>query len=553
MQSFGYYFIKRLNRKFAAFRHLLRVDTIESMPQRVSFQNTHVCNLRCPHCQTHGTAEGRRHCNDSIRNMGSKLLERVAKEVLPFADEFTLTLTGEPLTTPNLENTIQMLGSYGAKMDLITNGTLLTKRILHYLIPVLKRVQFSIDGATPLTFESIRLGAKYQKVIHNIKLFTTTCELLPLRLRPEITLSYTIMGSNIQELPEIVSLASYLGIQVINGAFIQIFYDQLRNESVDKHKSQYNAFYRVAMKRACQLGIILKIPAPFSNVTLNMDYKKERDHMIINDLPDDYDPVLPNMKNLVDHAGLIRDAKEIAELILKRKPQRNQAPQSDEITSTIAHMLTVVKRLVMQYGLILNANYKEKEKKVKYCDYLYKSLYVFPSGDVSPCCVAGAPVLGNLNALSIGDIWNGGAFNHFRKRFFSTEPFDCCKGCKFVTYVCRDRFFSELFSYFPDAVTEYIAIILNIKFHNKLVYKLGDLVRKNLHESLHRKIENFRNTLLWKVEPYFLRVTKSSLDNRLFKNRFSVKTDILLNQYLHTVITANRYHEITNIEEIIEH
>ncbi|MBI5589709.1 MAG: SPASM domain-containing protein [Deltaproteobacteria bacterium] len=445
MNSFEHYHIlKRLNRKLSAFRQLLLVDTIETMPQWVSIQNTHVCNLRCPHCQTHGTAEGRRLCNDTILNMDNQLLERVAKEALPFADEFTLTLTGEPLTTPNLEHTILMLGSYGAKMDLITNGMLLTKHILPFLIPVLRRIQFSFDGATPLTFESIRLGANYQKVIHNIKLFTMTCELLPLKLRPEITLSFTIMGSNIQELPEIVSLAAYLGIQVVNGAFIQIFYDHLCNESVDKHKSQYKAFYHVAMKRASRFGITLKLPAPFSCVPLNIDYKKKRDHMIINDLPADYDPVLPDMKSFVDQKELIRDAKEIAALILERKAQRNEAHQSTEMTSIIECMQADVKRLIRQYSFILMANYKEKEKKIKYCDYLYKSLYIFPSGDVSPCCFG--PVLGNMNALSIRDTWNGSPFNHFRKRFFSNEPFDCCKGCKFVTYACQDRFLSELSS-----------------------------------------------------------------------------------------------------------
>jgi len=461
MHPFEYYYIlKRLNRKFAAFRQILRVDAIETMPQWVSFQNTHVCNLRCPHCQTHGTPEGRRHCNDTLCNMDMQLLERVAKEALPFADEFALTLTGEPLTTPNLEETIRMLGSYGAKMDLITNGTLLTPRILHHLIPVLKRIQFSFDGATPFTFESIRLGARYQKVIHNIKLFTMTCALLPLRLRPETTLSFTIMGSNIQELPEMVSLAAYLGIPVINGAFIQVFYDHLRNESVDHHQSQYNAYYDVAMKRARQLGIICHLPPPFSGVSLNRDYKNQRDHMIINDFPPDYEPVLPDMTRFVDQAELTRRAKEIATRVIERKRQKNETHQSNEMTSIIDRLLADIKRLVTQYNIILRTNYKEKEKKIKYCDYLHKCLYIFPSGDVSPCC--SAPVLGNLNASGIRDIWNGGPFNHFRKRFFSDDPFDCCKGCKFVSYVYQDRFFSELFSLFHVAVTDWLSFIMDL-------------------------------------------------------------------------------------------
>ncbi len=55
----GYMPAKRLNSKLNALKILVQDDSIETMPQWVGFSATTFCNLRCPHCQTHGTDETR--------------------------------------------------------------------------------------------------------------------------------------------------------------------------------------------------------------------------------------------------------------------------------------------------------------------------------------------------------------------------------------------------------------------------------------------------------------------------------------------------------------
>ena len=53
-----------------------------------------------------------------------------------------------------------------------TNGMMLTEDIMkNLIISGLDLIRFSFDGATPTTFESIRVGAKLDKVIDNIKTF----------------------------------------------------------------------------------------------------------------------------------------------------------------------------------------------------------------------------------------------------------------------------------------------------------------------------------------------------------------------------------------------
>ena len=252
---------KALNRKLAALRQLVGDNCIQDMPQWVSFQNTYVCNLRCPHCETHGTVESREYNNDKKRNMSDEMLKRLMSETLPTADEYTLSLCGEPLATSNVDSILEQASNlYGAKLDLITNGTMLTKRRLAILIPRACRIQISIDGATKLTFEAIRLGAKFEHVMRSVRVLTRSSELLPEHLRPGVSFSYTIMGSNIRDLPLIVKLAHCLSVPIVNCHFITVLYDYVKNEAVDKHKALYNACHYEATKAARMLGIQFNLP-----------------------------------------------------------------------------------------------------------------------------------------------------------------------------------------------------------------------------------------------------------------------------------------------------
>jgi organic radical activating enzyme len=63
--------------------------------------------------------------NNAI-TMPNELLGKVAHEVLPTADEYLLTVSGEPLASPNFAQFVQEFLPYGAKLELHTNGTLFT-------------------------------------------------------------------------------------------------------------------------------------------------------------------------------------------------------------------------------------------------------------------------------------------------------------------------------------------------------------------------------------------------------------------------------------------
>lgn len=430
---------KALNRKLAALRQLVRDNSILDMPQWVSFQNTYICNLRCPHCETHGTPERREYHNNKKRNMSDEMFGRLMAESLPTAEEFTLSLSGEPLATPNFDSLLEQASQYGAKLDLITNGTTLSKRRLAILIPHARRVQISVDGATKLTFEAIRLGAKFEQVMRNVRVLTRASALLPEPVRPWVSFSYTIMGSNIRELPILVRLAHDLGVPTVNCHFITVLYDYVKNEAVDRHKALYNAYRREAVKAAKTLGILLNLPPPFAGVDACAEGPLGGENMIVGEFPQNYYETLPSTGEFVEDANIEPDAQEIAAIIMGRALQVPSPPEPEI-------------REVEQRWAMLRESYRAPiaeatdngKKKVKYCHYLHKTIYIHASGDVGPCCIVGAPTLGNANTQSVREIWNGDAYNDFRSRFHSDDPYDCCKGCTYITYISRSVLAGEI-------------------------------------------------------------------------------------------------------------
>ena len=58
------------------------------------------------------------------------------------------------------------------------------------------------------------------------------------------------------------------------------------------------------------------------------------------------------------------------------------------------------------------------------------------NGNVLPCCIApfatrdyGSIVLGNVFEQPIQEIWNGAAYEAFRRAHASDQPPDVCRGC----------------------------------------------------------------------------------------------------------------------------
>jgi MoaA/NifB/PqqE/SkfB family radical SAM enzyme len=122
---------------------------------------------------------------------------------------------GEPLLHPKLLSMIESGKTAGCSVGFNTNGVLLNNELAGELVTLnLDWIAYSIDAATPQTYESIRRGAKFAQVLENISALNSAKEargsILPLTMAV-----FVMMRDNIGELPAFIDLAFQMGIDQV--------------------------------------------------------------------------------------------------------------------------------------------------------------------------------------------------------------------------------------------------------------------------------------------------------------------------------------------------
>jgi len=143
---------------------------------------------------------------------------------------------GEPLLRQDLFELLELIQRKHLNVRLSTNGVLLTPQILTTLKQLEVRVMISIDGATPVTYESIR-GASFEKVVEQAR----NCAQAGLLE----AINFTILKRNYTEIPAIFKLAASVGMPKITLIGLKPCHDYL-GELLSPQE------YREAINLACQ-------------------------------------------------------------------------------------------------------------------------------------------------------------------------------------------------------------------------------------------------------------------------------------------------------------
>jgi len=149
-----------------------------------------------------------------------------------------------------------------------TNGMLLTESVVDSAIASgLSEIIFSVDGANPGTYEDIRRGAKWHRLLGALDLLRDKKEKAG-ATKPIGRINFTCMMRNIYEMPEVVRLAKAHGIfhvhvrhlvPVPTEAARDTFKEELAYQKV------YNEVTTEARKVADELGLQLFLPDPVPN------------------------------------------------------------------------------------------------------------------------------------------------------------------------------------------------------------------------------------------------------------------------------------------------
>nr|NJM00995.1 radical SAM protein [Desulfobacula sp.] len=195
-KSKSYNSFKRHNLELMYLESLAGITKPLSTPGHLLLGVSNRCNYRC------------RSCYQSFRqNFAYNDLPREAiKNLQPFLPSCTsanIAGAGEPLLSPDTPLLIQMLAAYGVLTDLVTNGSLLgrLKGIAHNI----EHICISMDGASSETVDKIRFGARFNRIIADIKR-------LPIDIRYKITFNMVVCRANVHEVHKLVRLAKKIGI-----------------------------------------------------------------------------------------------------------------------------------------------------------------------------------------------------------------------------------------------------------------------------------------------------------------------------------------------------
>ena len=88
----------------------------------------------------------------------------------------------------------------------------------------------------------------------------------------------------------------------------------------------------------------------------------------------------------------------------------------------------------------------EPPKETQYtCRFLWNELFVAVNGDVTPCCIQGRPVVGNVFKENLDQVWNGEGMREMRRRLRDGDPVDCCRDCNYNTMLGHGDYKEDTF------------------------------------------------------------------------------------------------------------
>ena len=174
--------------------------------EKIYIEPTNTCNLNCSTCI--------RNIWDEPDSFMSKVtfvnILKHINEISPIPSVF-FGGYGEPLNHPDIFEMINKLKNNNIKVELITNGILLTKKVAELLIDIgLDRIWVSIDGSTPENYLDIRLGSNLPLILSHLKTLQRLKDIKK-SVSPGLGVAFVALKRNIYELPKVMDIAVDIG------------------------------------------------------------------------------------------------------------------------------------------------------------------------------------------------------------------------------------------------------------------------------------------------------------------------------------------------------
>ncbi|MFZ5585099.1 MAG: radical SAM/SPASM domain-containing protein [Thermodesulfobacteriota bacterium] len=141
----------------------------QEFPLMIVLSFVYVCNARCPNCP---------YTNSDIREdyrdrplMQEDTFKLIADEAGPHRAWLRLSGGGEPMLHPQAVELMEYAKAQGCRIGLISNGSRFTEDSLRRLLACgVDMIEFSVDAGDPATYENVRPGLDWQRLVDSAKL-----------------------------------------------------------------------------------------------------------------------------------------------------------------------------------------------------------------------------------------------------------------------------------------------------------------------------------------------------------------------------------------------
>jgi radical SAM protein with 4Fe4S-binding SPASM domain len=249
----------------------LLIDRRVALPSFLQIEPVGQCNLQCRMCpvmfREDAPSNGRPAFMPFENFVG--ILDQ-----FPRLHELHLQGLGEPMMHPQFFDMVAYATARGVTVSTNSNLTLLSEsRAERCITSGLSALHISFDGATAATYEDIRVGARFERVVENIQK-VCRAKIRVNSVGPLLRLVVVIMRRNLAELPELIRLAHRWSISSV---FVQHLSQDLGESAVPhgdgvmqafvqqetllgEDPQQVDRYFEAARLVALELAIELRLP-----------------------------------------------------------------------------------------------------------------------------------------------------------------------------------------------------------------------------------------------------------------------------------------------------
>jgi len=196
------------NARLSEVEYSLQRLYLHSMPRYLTIVISDRCNIDCPHCFQSKTGDNLLQDPEI-----SPVLRREFSALYPYLSTLRIQ-GGEVFAIRGFRELVEDVGAAADRplISISTNGTLIDKAWAERIVQTpFQSITVSIDGGTQGTFEKLRRGARFEKVVENITRLQELKRSIGSAL-PRLDTFFVLMRSNYREIFQFLALIKSLGI-----------------------------------------------------------------------------------------------------------------------------------------------------------------------------------------------------------------------------------------------------------------------------------------------------------------------------------------------------